>query len=180
MRASVSRNARMTSCSAAISRSTCRSRGGALGPRGADQQRLGVGDLGQAAARGDLGQLLPQGLRHEGHDRVHEAQAWSSTNGEHLPGGPGGFVGAAGDVAVGIAREQPRLDQLDIPVAEVAPEEVIQRVGDLVELVAREAAVDALDCAGQAREDPAVLGGKVVVVERAAARRALRSRRDCA
>src|SRR5208337_284541 len=50
-----------------------------------------------------------------------------------------------------------RLDQLQIPVAVLAPEEVIDHMGRFVESVGLQSFVDLLGHAIEAREDPAVV-----------------------
>ena len=51
---------------------------------------------------------------------------------------------------------QPRLDQLQIPVAELAPEEVVDAVGGFVKAVGLQRFIDIGNDAIKARENPAV------------------------
>ena len=54
-------------------------------------------------------------------------------------------------------RRQPWLDELDVPIAELAPEKVVDAVGRLVETVSFERLVDIVDHAVEARKNPAIL-----------------------
>src|SRR5439155_3823234 len=54
-------------------------------------------------------------------------------------------------------RRQPWLDQLDVPIAELAPEKVVDAVGSLVEAVSFERLIDIVDHAVEARKNPAIL-----------------------
>ena len=58
-----------------------------------------------------------------------------------------------------LSLSQPRLDQLQIPVAVLAPEEVIDHVRRFVEAIRLERLVDLLRHAIEARENPAVFEG---------------------
>src|SRR4029077_8618106 len=53
-------------------------------------------------------------------------------------------------------RHQPWLDQLDVPIAELAPEKVVDAVGRLVEAVSFERLVHIVDDAVEARKNPAI------------------------
>ena len=58
-----------------------------------------------------------------------------------------------------VARCQRHLGQLQVPVAELVPREVVQRLARLAELELLEQPVDLGDHGGQAGKDPAVGGG---------------------
>src|SRR5439155_6992387 len=51
---------------------------------------------------------------------------------------------------------EPRLDQFDIPVAELSPEEVVDRISSFVETVSRQRFVDGFGNAVEAGQNPAV------------------------
>ena len=67
------------------------------------------------------------------------------------------LAGDTGRILVAAFLEiQPRLDQLQIPVAELAPEEVVDAVGGFVKAVGRQRIVDIGNDAIEAGEDPAI------------------------
>ena len=106
-----------SSCTSANSRSA---RAGIDGPR---DRVAGQGAQPDEASVAPAGEPLPERLGDERHDRVQQPQ-------RHVEGPEhdGARHIAAGRVAV-----EPRLDRLDVPVGEVAPEEVVDRGGRLVE-----------------------------------------------
>ena len=122
------------------------------GPRGVGQA------LGEFALRGDppfrrqLGQRPPELLGDERHERVEQAEHLVEHRGQHL---------ARGGSAVVVA--QARLDQLEIPVAGVVPEEVTGR-GDCARrvVVLEGAACTSAVAAAQAGENPAILDFQIL------------------
>ena len=89
------------------------------------------------------GQVLPDLLGDEGHERVEEPQDAVERVGEH---GLGRRVPFA----------QPDLGELDVPVAELVPDEMVDEIGRLVELVVSEARVERGRDRAQPAADPAV------------------------
>src|ERR1019366_8661033 len=73
-----------------------------------------------------------------------------------------------------LAGTQPRLDQLQIPVAQLAVDEVVEGQRGVREVIAVDPGVDLSGGPGQAREDPAVLNRRRSSGERA---RGIRPRR---
>ena len=88
-------------------------------------------------------QVLPDLLGDEGHERMEEPQ-------DAVEG-----VGQDG-LGRAVAFPEPDLGELDVPVAELVPDEVVDEVGRLVELVLLQARVELRRDLGQAAPDPAV------------------------
>ena len=63
--------------------------------------------------------------------------------------------GEGGDVAVGAVEVEAELDELEVPVAELAPEELVDGAGGFVEAVVGERVGDAVGDGAEAGEDPA-------------------------
>ena len=101
------------------------------------------------ALHADLDQPRPQLLGDERHERVQQLQDLV----QH-PGRGGARLGL-GRLVLAV---QHRLDQLEVPVAERAPRELVDGAGRLVELVGLDAGRDGLGRALDLAGDPAVDG----------------------
>ncbi len=119
---------------------------------GGDADALGGGfRLGQPAHRGQAVQALPDLFGHERHDRMEQRQSPSSS---------AASTRWATGRAVGIA--QAAFDELEVPVAEVAPGEVAQLAGRLGELELLEGRCHFADRSIQAVDDPAILDRQLI------------------
>ena len=116
--------------------------GGKVGERPASGQRVSASTVFSALA--DAG---PQRLADERHERMHDAQDQA----EDMRGRRARLRlrGVA-------ALREHRLDQLQIPVAEGRPDEVVERIGALVEAVLLDRLRDRADGRGRLGQDPAV------------------------
>src|SRR6185437_7931195 len=91
---------------------------------------------------------VPDFVGDERHDRMQQAQRCLEQCDE---------VGARTLLADTVV--EPRLDQFDIPVAELTPEEIVNRVRCLIETICRQRFVYCTCNAVEARKNPAVLEG---------------------
>ena len=111
---------------------------GRLWPVGHHERRRRVGRRS--------GQIGPDSLRDEGHDRMQQAQSGVEHVNEVFLRDRTPLSPAA----------QPRLAQLDVPVAKLVPEKAIECVRDLAELVGLQPVRDLRGKLGQPRENPRV------------------------
>ena len=92
---------------------------------------------------------LPNLLSYEGHEGVEEAK--SAVKDLSQDGGWGGGVGQVAEANLG---------DLDIPVAELVPDEVVDVLLGIAETEAVEGTGDVLDGALEAAQDPTVFDGE--------------------
>ena len=151
------RTARTNSTSAPTSASAAASRCPGDRPAGDDQQVRIVRSVGQGA---------PELLRHERHDRVEQAQVRVQRLDERPPRR---LARLGGQRVVG----QPDLRELEAPVAELRPDAVVQRPGDLAELVVGDRPVHLGGRRRRPRQDPALGRAEQRAAIRCNARRAV-------
>src|SRR5438105_11445280 len=116
--------------------------------------RLRIGrQRDRALRRATVVKCMPQFLGEKRHERRQQTQR-SLENGDQIVegGAAGGFFGVRGAHAGG----KPRLHDLYVPVAELAPEKLIDLAGRIVKAISAERIVYLLGDAIEAREDPAV------------------------
>ena len=107
--------------------------------------------LGQPAHRRQAVQALPDLFGHKRHDRMEQAAEPIEQRRQH----------ALGDrTAAAVA--QAALDELEVPVAEVAPREIAQLAGGLGELELLQGRRHFADRSIQAIDDPAILDRQVL------------------
>src|ERR1019366_9170588 len=126
---------------------------------------LGVGGEGDGFGRGKAGvERVPDLFGEEGHEGRQQAERGLEDGGQRGERGGGfgeGLFGgvAGGDDFAGDFEVEAELDDLEVPVAEVAPEELVDGVGGFVETVVGERGVDGGGGLGEAGEDPAGFDG---------------------
>src|SRR5207237_4426494 len=121
---------------------------------GSASLRLRIGrQRDRALRRATVVKCMPQFLSEKRHKGRQQTQR-SFENGDQIVegGAAGGFFGVSGAHAGG----KPRLDDLYVPVAELAPEKLIDLAGRIVKAIGAERIVYLLRDAVEAREDPAV------------------------
>ena len=79
---------------------------------------------------------MPYLFSDEGHERVEEAKGALEDCDQGCEGCGGGLF------VIVVAKVEAELDDFEVPVAEVAPEELVDGVGGFVEEVVREGFVD--------------------------------------
>ena len=120
--------------------------------------RSGFGPGGDHHALADVRQLLPERLGDERHERVQETDGALHGVGERLRDSLSLRGGAT----------LPHLGRLDVPVAELGPDELANRLARLAVLMRLHQAVGVLDGGVEAAEDPAVGQGELAAGTRGA------------
>ena len=130
--------------------------------------RVGRNRHGFTGTTGDRRDFLPQFFGHKRNDRVRQAQdGFQRAN----QGAPGGALLGQTDLNIGVvsALLDLYLGNFQIPVAELVPDKVINRAGDVVQPVFFKAFGDVGFGALQQRDDPAVGRAEIQVALRGTA-----------
>ena len=132
---------------------------------GSSMARTAAASAGKSAACGIAGEgdgfcgwrcrrcveRVPELFGEEGHEGREQAQGGLEDADERALRVSGGDVVAC----AGVVEVEAEFDELEVPVAELAPEELVDGVGGFVEAVVGEGAVDLGGDGAEAGEDPA-------------------------